>query len=192
MTQQTDPCSLQLPLTLDCSENGPIEHAQALFAQIQPGDTLYVRETASNDPASVVSEAFVRVLEVTGPSVSQWVGFEFHISVQAKDDSSLSLLQPDPRPFDQVIFRPSAQLSELLLASAYFGKHSDASKNDVTLARLSEAELEETMHAVRERRVASEKAADELLQAQNEAERTAFSQIDIASPPPQLLRRRFR
>ena len=36
------------------------------------------------------------------------------------------------------------------------------------------------MHAARERRVASEKAADELIQAQNEAERTASSQIDIA------------
>lgn len=188
MKQQTEPFSLQLPLTLDCSENGPIEHAQALFAQIQPGDTLYVRETASNDPASVVSEAFVRVLEVTGPSVSQWVGFEFHISVQAEDGSALSLLQPNPRPFEQVVFRPSAQLSELLLASAYFGKHSDASKNNITLARLSEAELEETMQAARERRVASEKAADELLQAQNEAERTASSQIDNAVAELRLYR----
>ena len=192
MKQQTEPFSLQLPLTLDCSENGPIEHAQALFAQIQPGDILYVRETASNDPASVVSEVFVRVLEVIGPSVSQWVGFEFHISVQAEDGSALSLLQPNPRPFEQIVFRPSAQLSELLLASAYFGKHSDASKNNVALARLNETELEKTMHAARERRIASEKAADELIQAQNEAERTAFSQIDMDAPPPQLLRRRFR
>lgn len=192
MKQQTEPFSLQLPLTLDCSENGPIERAQAFFAQIQPGDILYVRETASNDPASVVSEVFVRVLEVTGPSVSQWVGFEFHISVQAEDGSALSLLQPNPRPFEQIVFRPSAQLSELLLASAYFGKHSDASKNNVALARLNETELEKTMHAARERRIASEKAADELIQAQNEAERTAFSQIDMDAPPPQLLRRRFR
>ena len=44
------------------------------------------------------------------------------------------------------------------------------------------------MHAVRERRVASEKAADELLQTQNEAERTASSQIDNAVAELRLYR----
>ena len=53
MKQQTEPFSLQLPLTLDCSENGPIEHAQALFAQIQPGDEVYVKVTEIDDQGRI-------------------------------------------------------------------------------------------------------------------------------------------
>ena len=173
MKQRKELFSLQLPLSLDCGENGPLEHAQALFAAIQPDDTLYILESPANDPEGIVSEAFVRALEVAGPTVSQW---------------AISLLQPDPRPYNQVIFRPSAQLSELLLASAYFGRHSDAQKNNVRLAKLEKAALEEMMHAVHERRMASAQNAKELIEAQNEAERNSAAQIDSTEDVLRLFR----
>ena len=49
MKQRKELFSLQLPLSLDCGENGPLEHAQALFAAIQPDDTLYILESPAND-----------------------------------------------------------------------------------------------------------------------------------------------
>lgn len=116
MKQRKELFSLQLPLSLDCGENGPLEHAQALFAAIQPDDTLYILESPANDPEGIVSEAFVRALEVAGPTVSQWADFEFRLTAQTEDGAAISLLQPDPRPYNQVIFRPSAQLSELCSA----------------------------------------------------------------------------
>ena len=62
MKQRKELFSLQLPLSLDCGENGPLEHAQALFAAIQPDDTLYILESPANFPEGIVSEAFVRAL----------------------------------------------------------------------------------------------------------------------------------
>ena len=188
MKQRKELFSLQLPLSLDCGENGPLEHAQALFAAIQPDDTLYILESPANDPEGIVSEAFVRALEVAGPTVSQWADFEFRLTAQTEDGAAISLLQPDPRPYNQVIFRPSAQLSELLLDSAYFGRHSDAQKNNVRLAKLEKAALEEMMHAVHERRMASAQNAKELIEAQNEAERNRSAQIDSTEDVLRLFR----
>ena len=180
MKQRKELFSLQLPLSLDCGENGPLEHAQALFAAIQPDDTLYILESPANDPEGIVSEAFVRALEVAGPTVSQWAGFEFRLTAQTEDGAAISLLQPDPRPYNQ--------LSELLLASAYFGRHSDAQKNNVRLAKLEKAALEEMMHAVHERRMASAQNAKELIEAQNEAERNSAAQIDSTEDVLRLFR----
>ena len=94
MKQRKELFSLQLPLSLDCGENGPLEHAQALFAAIQPDDTLYILDSPANDPEGIVSEAFVRALEVAGPTVSQWADFEFRLTAQTEDGAAISLLQP--------------------------------------------------------------------------------------------------
>ncbi len=188
MKNRTELFHIQMPLSLDCDQ-GRIGQAQAVFAHIQPGDTLYIREYPGGNPDAVISELLLQAAEISGPSLSQWGGFAFQFNAKTADGSTLNIMKANPRPFDQAVFQPTEQLSALLKASAYFGMHSNPNENAVSLYKLDDAAAAEIAAEIRERRQASAANAAEAEAAiQDQARSDAAHRAPDIVDPVQLFK----